>query len=63
MDMAGESPDTTVLIGDRADRDGEAARRAGVRCLLRTSTPVEGWRCFAGYDDPVFHGLHAGARV
>ncbi len=61
MELAGESPATTVLIGDRADRDGEAARRAGVRCLLRSSKPVEGWRSFAAYDDPVFQGLHAGA--
>ncbi len=28
-------PGRCLLIGDRADRDGECARRAGVECLLR----------------------------
>jgi HAD superfamily hydrolase (TIGR01549 family) len=57
MAMAGESPDTTVLIGDRMERDGEAARRAGVQALLRTSRPIEGWRCFRTYDDTLFDGI------
>jgi FMN phosphatase YigB (HAD superfamily) len=57
MAMAGQSPDTTVLIGDRMERDGEAARRAGVQALLRTSKPMEGWRCFRTYDDTLFDGI------
>ena len=43
-----------VMIGDRAERDGLCARRAGVRALLRASKPVEGWQTFKRYDDPLF---------
>lgn len=54
MRRAGVAPAQTLMIGDRADRDGEAARRAGVRALLRSRKPIEGWTTFARYDDPVF---------
>jgi HAD superfamily hydrolase (TIGR01549 family) len=61
MEMAGVGPHETVLIGDRAERDGEAARRAGAYCLLRSEKPIPGWRSFARFDDPVFDGLEAAA--
>lgn len=54
MRRAGVKPSQTLMIGDRADRDGGAARRAGVRVLLRSRKPIEGWTTFARYDDPVF---------
>jgi HAD superfamily hydrolase (TIGR01509 family) len=57
IDMAKVSPAETVLIGDRAERDGEAARRAGAHCLLRSERPIPGYRCFARFDDAVFDGL------
>ena len=57
MEMAGVSPGETLLIGDRAARDGEAARRAGAACLLRTSQPLSGWPCFASYEDALFKGV------
>ncbi len=44
----------TVLIGDRADRDGLAARRAGARALIRSSKTIKDWQTFSGYDDPLF---------
>ncbi|WP_150291524.1 HAD family hydrolase [Sphingobium estronivorans] len=47
MAMAGADPSRTLMIGDRDDRDGEAARRAGVRALIRG-------RDFRHYNDPVF---------
>jgi FMN phosphatase YigB (HAD superfamily) len=47
MAAAGIDPDRTLMIGDRDDRDGEAARRAGVRALIRG-------RDFQHYDDPIF---------
>lgn len=62
MALAGEQPETTVLIGDRAERDGEAARRAGVRALLRTSKPIKGWCCFESYADPLFDGIDRAGR-
>lgn len=41
-------PSRTLMIGDRADRDGEAARRAGVAALIRG-------RDFRDFNDPIFH--------
>lgn len=58
MALAGASPAQTVLIGDRAERDGEAARRAGVHCLLRTSQSG-GVGTFVRFDDPLFAGIDA----
>jgi HAD superfamily hydrolase (TIGR01549 family) len=50
MRIAGESSDATLLIGDRAERDGAAARRAGVAVLLR-SKAVPGYHCVESFDD------------
>lgn len=51
---AGVRPDETVLIGDRADRDGAAARRAGAHALIKAKEPIEGWRTFRHFDDTLF---------
>jgi FMN phosphatase YigB (HAD superfamily) len=59
MQAAGAEPATTVLIGDRPDRDGVAARRAGVRAMIRSQRPLEGWQTFARFDDPLFRPLFA----
>ena len=50
----GATPATTLLIGDRAERDGLAARAAGVRVLLRASRPIDGWQTIARYDEALF---------
>ncbi|WP_375401900.1 HAD family hydrolase [uncultured Sphingomonas sp.] len=60
MELAGVSAERTVLIGDRAERDGEAARRAGAASLLRSTRPIAGALTFARYDDPIFVGLDTG---
>ena len=52
--QAGVAPGATLLIGDRVERDGEAARRAGVASLIRTSKAQPGWRTFERFDDQVF---------
>ncbi len=39
LEVTGVAPEETLLVGDRDDRDGECARRAGVRYLLRTGQP------------------------
>lgn len=44
----------TVVVGDRADRDGAAARRAGARALIRSDVPLDGWKTFTSYGDEVF---------
>jgi putative hydrolase of the HAD superfamily len=54
MALAGVEPEQTVLIGDRAERDGMAARRAGAHALIRSDKPLPGWITFRRFDDPVF---------
>jgi FMN phosphatase YigB (HAD superfamily) len=51
---AGVKPHETVVIGDRVDRDGLAARRAGAQALIRSSKPIEGWQTFTRFDDALF---------
>jgi putative hydrolase of the HAD superfamily len=57
MELAGTAPEETLLIGDRLARDGEAARRAGCLCLLRSDKPIAGATTFKLFDDPLFDGL------
>ena len=59
MEAAGVAADETIMIGDRAERDGEAARRAGVACLIRSNRPLSDWACFATYHDDCFLPLLA----
>lgn len=47
MAQAKAEPARTLMIGDRDERDGEAARRAGVRALIRG-------RDFRDFTDPIF---------
>ena len=54
-------PQSAVLIGDRLERDGFAAQRAGLRALIRSSNPIGGWHTFASYDGPMFSTI-LGAR-
>ena len=44
-------PADTVYVGDRADVDGEAARRAGMRCAIFTDPAAGalGWSAVAGF--------------
>jgi HAD superfamily hydrolase (TIGR01549 family) len=51
MMLAGVVPEATVMIGDRAERDGEMGRRAGVKTYLRSSEAIPGWDCFASFRD------------
>jgi putative hydrolase of the HAD superfamily len=60
MKVAQAVPARTILIGDRGDRDGLAARRAGAACLIRSSKPLNDWRTFARYDDAVFSPILMG---
>jgi FMN phosphatase YigB (HAD superfamily) len=54
MEAAGAAPGETVLIGDRADRDGAAAKRAGAWPLVKSAKAIDGWQTFARFDDPLF---------
>jgi len=44
----------TLFIGDRADRDGAAGQRAGVRTLIRSSKPIENFQTFKTFHDSLF---------
>jgi HAD superfamily hydrolase (TIGR01549 family) len=54
---AGTTPSQTVLIGDRADRDGAAAKRAGAWPLLKSAKTSKDWQTFATFDDAIFGNL------
>jgi HAD superfamily hydrolase (TIGR01549 family) len=51
MALAGVGPEATVMIGDRAEWDGEMGRRAGVKTYLRSSNAIPGWDCFSSFHD------------
>jgi putative hydrolase of the HAD superfamily len=54
MTRTGVTGPRTVLIGDRIERDGFAARRAGAKCLIRCRKPKAAWVTFDRYDAPLF---------
>ena len=54
IEVAGVTAANTVFIGDRADRDGVAGRRAGVRTLIRSSKPIKAMQTFKTFHDPLF---------
>jgi FMN phosphatase YigB (HAD superfamily) len=57
MRAAGASPAETVLVGDRIERDGAAARCAGVTALIRSDRPLNGWLHFSTFSDALFTPL------
>jgi putative hydrolase of the HAD superfamily len=54
IERAATTPAATLMIGDRADRDGLVAQQVGARVLLRASRPIAGWQTFARFDDALF---------
>lgn len=54
MAAAGATAGDTLLIGDRADRDGVAGQRAGVKTLIRSSKPIKAFQTFKTFHDPLF---------
>jgi FMN phosphatase YigB (HAD superfamily) len=57
MSRTAMNPAQTILIGDRPERDGLAARAANVRPLIRSRKPIAGWETFDRYDDPLFSNI------
>jgi len=57
MALAGAAPHQTLMVGDRQERDGLAAQRAGTACLIKSRLPVTGVATFRDYDDAVFTPL------
>jgi FMN phosphatase YigB (HAD superfamily) len=60
MAGAGVHADATLVIGDRVDRDGEVARRMGVRALIRSASPIREWQTFSRFDGALFAPLLEG---
>ena len=59
LQRTGTPAQRTLMVGDRVDRDGIAARRAGVRALIRSSKTHPDFDTFRAYDDPVFQPMLA----
>lgn len=57
LELAGVGPERALMIGDRVDRDAEAARRVGMRSLIRSNRALPGVETFSSYTDPVFRPL------
>ncbi len=55
--QSGVPASRALMVGDRFDRDAEAARRAGVRALIRSAKPHPEFATFQRYDDAVFKPL------
>lgn len=51
MEKSDASPETTIMIGDRPERDGEMGRLANVRTYIRSGRMRRGWSCFASFAD------------
>jgi hypothetical protein len=53
----GATAPQTVLIGDRVDRDGVAARPIGAWPLFKSAKLLGGWLTFVKFDEAIFHSL------
>lgn len=54
MSTANVRPVETIFVGDRIEKDGAAARRAGVKALIRSKRTVNGWPTFSNFTDKIF---------
>lgn len=48
--IAGVSPQRTLMIGDRVERDGYAAKRFGAHALIKSRRDIPGWNTFRAYN-------------
>jgi HAD superfamily hydrolase (TIGR01549 family) len=54
MAAARATAQETLFIGDRADRDGVAGKRAGARILIRSPRSIDAFQTFKTFYDPLF---------
>ncbi|MES2977804.1 MAG: HAD family hydrolase [Pseudomonadota bacterium] len=59
LKRTGVAPERCLMVGDRSDRDGEAARRAGVQAFIRSRKPCTGFATFESFDDAMFEAVLA----
>lgn len=55
--LTGTKAERALMIGDRFDRDWEAARRAGMHALVRSSKPSAEAQTFRSFRDELFQPL------
>lgn len=60
LQSSGTPPDRTLFVGDRIDRDWEAARRANMRALIRSKRSYPNVDTFTSYSQPPFTKLLRG---
>src|SRR3546814_14703781 len=58
--IAGIASRRSLMIGDRLDRDGEAARQIGMTALIRSRHSLTEAATFRSYGDPLFHPVLQG---
>jgi len=52
--LSGNAPSSTLMIGDRFDRDWQVARQAGVDAIIRSRRTDIRCPTFQAYDEPLF---------
>ena len=57
LKLAGVEPQRSLMIGDRFDRDGEVARRVGMRALIKSNLRENEVDKFSSYTDDIFRPL------
>lgn len=60
MSEAQVSAKNTLLIGDRNDRDGAAADRASIQCLIKSPKSIDNRQSFVDYYDDIFNPILLG---
>jgi len=60
MNIANVTPDQTVFIGDRLERDAMVARRCGVTPLIRSPRAHSEIATFKRFDDAIFKPILGG---
>jgi FMN phosphatase YigB (HAD superfamily) len=59
LQRTGIPASSSLVIGDRIERDGHGARRAGAHALIRSSRQIAGWLTYADYREDVFRPMLA----
>src|SRR3546814_16986581 len=60
ISIAGIASRRSLMIGDRLDRDGEAARQIGMKALIRSRHSLTEAATFRSYGDPLFQPVLQG---
>jgi putative hydrolase of the HAD superfamily len=62
IELANVTPERALIIGDRPERDGRAARSAGAKVLIRSPRLATTWQTFRDYNDTIFSAVSGPAN-